>query len=216
WRRAGRATASHSTLALDGRSSAQLGRRALVGGHERELLHGGPKDVRVQFLVESGVYGLVAGHDGYLSSYGLTHIRRVEITPNGRSISGEDTLAAIEPADQKAFDAMMDRLNLQGVRFKVHFHLHPDVDAELDMGGAAVSMALKSGEIWVFRHDGTARLSLEPSVYLEKGRLKPRATKQVVLSATALEYATRIRWSLSKAQFTPDAVRDLNRDDDLP
>ena len=215
WRRAGRATASHSTVALEGRSSAQLGRKTLIGGHERELLRNGPVDVRVQFLVDSGVHGLVAGHDGYLASHGLTHIRRIEVAPTGRSISGEDTLAAIEPSDQKVFDRMMDRLNLQGIRFKAHFHLHPDVDAELDMGGAAVSMALKSGEIWVFRHDGTARLSLEPSVYLEKGRLKPRATKQVVLSATALEYATRIRWSLSKAQFTPDAVRDLNRDDDL-
>jgi uncharacterized heparinase superfamily protein len=113
------------------------------------------------------------------------------------------------------FDKVLDKSDLQGVGFKIHFHLHPDVDAELDMGGAAVSMALKSGEIWVFRHDGNTKLSLEPSVYLEKDRLKPRATKQVVLSAAALEYATRIRWSFSKAQFTPDTVRDLNRDDDL-
>jgi len=216
WRRAGRATASHSTLALDGYSSAQLGRRGSLGGQARELLADGPRDVRVQFLVDTGTHGLVAGHDGYLKSHGLTHIRQIEVTPNGRAITGEDTLAAIETADEKTFDRMLDRSALQGIGFKIHFHLHPDVDAELDMGGAAVSMALKSGEIWVFRHDGTTKLSIEPSVYLEKGRLKPRATKQVVLSAAALEYATRIRWSLSKAQFTPDAVRDLNRDDDLP
>ena len=49
-----------------------------------------------------------------------------------------------------------------------------DADAALDMGGNAVSIALKSGEIWVFRHDGRARLALEQSVYLEKGRLKAR------------------------------------------
>jgi restriction endonuclease Mrr len=65
----------------------------------------------------------------------------------------------------------------------------------------------------VFRHDGIAELSLEPSVYLEKGRLKPRATKQIVLSGRAMEYATRIRWTLSKAQETAVAVRDLNRDE---
>ena len=59
--------------------------------------------------------------------------------------------------------------------FAIRFHLHPDVDATLDMGGTAVSMALRSGEIWVFRHDGAAELALEASVYLEKGRLKPRA-----------------------------------------
>ncbi len=56
-------------------------------------------------------------------------------------------------------------------------------------------------------------MSLEPSVFLEKGRLKPRATKQIVLSARAMEYATRVRWTLAKAQDTPSHVRDLERDD---
>jgi restriction endonuclease Mrr len=54
---------------------------------------------------------------------------------------------------------------------------------------------------------------LDPSVYLEYGRLKPRATKQIVLSGRAIEYATRIRWSLSKAQDTAIAVRDLKQND---
>src|SRR5690606_1383361 len=93
------------------------------------------------------------------------------------------------------------------------FHLHPEVHAELDMGGTAVSLALRSGEVWVFRHDGEAELSLEPSVYLEAGRLKPRATKQVVLSAAAMDYASRVRWSLAKARETPPSLRDLERDE---
>lgn len=74
-------------------------------------------------------------------------------------------------------------------------------------------MALRSGEIWVFRFEGRCDLALEPSVYLEKGRLRPRATKQIVLSARAMEYATRVRWSLAKAQETAVAVRDLVQDD---
>ena len=107
----------------------------------------------------------------------------------------------------------MDASGLSGVGYDIRFHLHPDVDAALDLGGAAVSMALKSGEIWVFRHDGVGKLSVEPSVYLEKGRLKPRATKQIVLSGRAMEYATRIQWTLSKAQDTAYAVRDVHRDE---
>lgn len=208
-RRAGRATASHSTLSLDGHSSARLGRRAYVGGHEREMLSNGPKDVRVQFVDKDETQGIIGGHDGYLLSHGLTHIRQLDLAKNGRSLDGEDTLAAIEKADENLFDRAMDRNKLQGIGYSIRFHLHPDVDAQLDMGGTAVSMALKSGEVWVFRHDGTTRLRLEASVYLEKGRLKPRPSKQVVLSATTLEYASRIRWSFSKAQFTPDSVRDL-------
>jgi hypothetical protein len=76
-------------------------------------------------------------------------------------------------------------------------------------------MALKSGEEWIFRHDGTAQLSLAPSVYLERGRLNPRATKQIVLSASAMDYGTRIGWTLAKAQDTPSHVRDLEVEADL-
>ncbi len=213
WRRAGRATASHSTLAVDGRSSARLGRGGLIGAGP-EYLVDAPQDVRVQFLLEEGAQGVILGHDGYRASHGLTHIRRIELANSGRGIAGEDTLAAIEAPDQKIFDRALDKVALQGIPFKLHFHLHPDVDAELDMGGAAVSMALKSGEIWVFRHDGASKLALEPSVYLEKGRLKVRATKQVVLSSRAMDYATRIRWTLAKAHETPDAIRDFAREED--
>jgi len=215
WFRAGRATASHSTLAIDGFSSSRLGRKGLIGGHERELLGQTPGDVRVQYLADEGSHGIVVGHDGYLPTHGLTHIRQIELAANGRAIAGEDTLAAIEKSDEHLFDKAQDRLHLQGIPFKIRFHLHPDVDADLDMGGTAISMALKSGEIWVLRHDGAAKLSLEPSVFLEKGRLKVRATKQAVLSASALEYATRIRWTLAKARETPDTVRDLVREENV-
>ena len=77
-------------------------------------------------------------------------------------------------------------------------------------------LVLRSGEVWVFRADGTPQLTVEPSVYLEKGRLRPRAAKQVVLSGRAMEYATRIRWSLAKAQDTAIAVRDLVTDETEP
>ena len=52
-------------------------------------------------------------------------------------------------------------------------------------------------------------MDIKPSVYLETGRLRPRAAQQVVLTGRAMSYATQIRWSLAKAQETPDALRDL-------
>ena len=214
WRRAGRATPLHSTLGIEGYSSSRLGPKRMIGGHLRELLVDVPKDVRMESRRTETSVGFVAGHNGYSATHGLTHVRQIDMSIDGRGIAGEDTLATITRADEQQFDRVMDRLNLQGIPFQIRFHLHPDVDATLDMGGAAVSMALKSGEIWVFRHDGRAKLSLEPSVYLEKGRLKPRATKQVVLSAAAMDYATRVRWTLAKAQETPTTLRDLEMDDE--
>ncbi len=211
WRRAGRATPSHSTLCLDGYSSARLSEPTRLSG--LEALVEGPTHVPVEMSDVSDGHRFQGGHDGYSKVFGLTHARTLELTLDGRGLAGEDMLLAMDDAAKRRFSKVMDATVLTGVGFDVRLHLHPEVDAAVDLGGAAVSMALKSGEIWVFRHDGQFKLSLEPSVYLEKTRLKPRATKQIVLSGRAMEYATRIRWSLSKAQDTAVAIRDLNRDE---
>lgn len=211
WRRAGRATPSHSTLCLDGFSSARLADPDTASGHE--ALIEGPVHVPIEMSDASDGARFQGGHDGYASVFGLTHARTLELAFDGRGLVGEDMLLAMDDAAKRKFDKAMDATVLSGVGFDVRLHLHPEVDAAVDLGGAAVSMALKSGEIWVFRHDGQYKLSLEPSVYLEKGRLKPRATKQIVLSGRAIEYATRIRWTLSKAHDTAVAIRDLNRDE---
>lgn len=211
WRRAGRATPSHSTLCLAGHSSASLGDPERGSG--QEPLIDGPGNVPVEMSEMSDGIRFQGGHDGYGRKFGLTHARTLELAFDGRGMAAEDMLLAMDDTAKRRFDKAMDASGLAGISFDIRLHLHPDVDAAVDLGGAAVSMALKSGEIWVFRHDGRFDLSLEPSVYLESGRLKPRATKQIVLSGRAMEYATRIRWSLSKAQDTAIAIRDLNRDE---
>ncbi|MGR3615018.1 MAG: heparinase II/III family protein [Paracoccaceae bacterium] len=211
WRRAGRATPSHSTLCLGGQSSARLSEPERGTGIE--YLVDGPKDVPTENSEVSDGYRFQGAHDGYAAAFGLTHARTLELSEDGRGLAGEDMLLAMDDGAKRVFDGVQDRASLQGVGYEIRLHLHPDVDAAVDLGGAAISMALKSGELWVFRHDGLAELSLEPSVYLEKTRLKPRATKQIVLSGRAMEYATRIRWTLSKAHETAIAIRDLNRDE---
>lgn len=213
WRRAGRATPSHSTLAIDGYSSSRLDPPARGATLRGELLAEVPRDVPyVQSTVGDGMR-LELGHDGYRSTHGLTHARTLDLAFDGRAMAGEDLLATLTPADEAAFDRAMDASALQGIAFAVRFHIHPEVDAAVDLGGGAISMALKSGEIWVFRQDGSAEMTLAPSVYLENGRLKPRATQQVVLTGRAMSYATRVRWSLAKAQDTPTALRDVGVED---
>lgn len=215
WRRAGRATPSHSTLGIEGYSSSRLGMVGTARGRDRELLVDAPKDVRFERLDVDGGTRIVVGHDGYAESHGLTHVRTLHLGFDGRQLRGEDALVALDAAAKKKFDLNFDKSKMRGVPFSVRFHLHPDVDATLDMNGMAVSMALKSGEIWVFRFQGDAELFLDSSVYLEKSRLSPRATKQIVLSGTAMEYSTRVGWSLAKAQETPSAIRDYAMDDVL-
>lgn len=208
WRRAGRATASHSTLTVEGFSSSRL-----AADEAREVLTDRAEVTALrQSVLPEGAH-LYLCHSGWSATHGLSHSCDLLLATDGRKLSGIDTLAAQTAAERQRFERLMTDGRLEGVGLAVRFHLHPDVDATLDMGGTAVSLALKSGEIWVFRHDGHAKLSLDPSVYLEKGRLKPRPARQIVLSTRAMGLETQIGWTLAKAQDTPLAIRDLDRDD---
>ncbi|CUH75484.1 heparinase II/III family protein [Tropicibacter naphthalenivorans] len=213
WRRAGRATLSHSTLCLQGYSSARLANPRWDGTANREYLEDAPTHVPVQMNAGAQAHRFEGGQDGYARHQGLTHARSLELSLDGRSLSGEDYLVALDDAGKKRFDKAMDRAKLGGIAYEIRFHLHPEVDVAVDMGGTAASLALRSGEIWVLRFDGAVEMALMPSVYLEKGRLRPRATQQIVLSGRAMQYATRVRWSLAKAQDTAIAVRDFARDE---
>ena len=215
WRRAGRATPSHSTLGIEGYSSSRLGVAGKLMDSEAEYLIDTPNDVRFERAEVEGGTRVVVGHDGYVSTHGLTHVRTLHIGFEGRALRGEDVLLTMTPSDKRKFDMGFDKSRLQGIPYTIRFHLHPDVDATLDMNGSAVSMVLKSSEIWIFRCDGPVELGLEPSVYLEKSRLSPRATKQIVLTGFAMEYATRVSWSLAKTQETPTAIRDFAEEDGL-
>lgn len=205
WRRAGRATPSHSTLGIEGLSSSRIA----VDKRGAEMLVDGPSEVQSEFSGLKDGYRLATAHNGYRGTNGLTHVRTLDLTSDGRALAGEDLLTILDASDESKFDRALDAAKLQGIPWSVRFHLHPEVEAVIDLGGAAISLTQKSGEIWVFRQDGATKMTLEPSVYLENGRLRPRATQQVVLSGRAMSYATRIRWSLSKAHDTPTALRDI-------
>lgn len=208
WRRAGRATPSHSTLSLEGYSSSRLAAPQKLGTRTAEMLADVPDRVPFESHRTADSQKIELAHNGWQATHGLTHARTLELAADGRALVGEEYLTTLSAADKARFDRAMDAEKLQGIPYAIRFHLHPDVDAEIDMGGAAVSMALKSGEVWILRQIGAQQLALQSSVYLETGRLRPRSTKQVVLTGRAMSYATRIRWSLAKAQETPTAVRD--------
>jgi uncharacterized heparinase superfamily protein len=202
WQQAARATRSHSALALEGVSSSRFGAsgqelvaRARVGATR----------------ITPGAEGtdLHLTHDGWLASHGLTASRSLTLSHDGRRLSGVDALTALTAADRRRFKEVLRRTAMTGPGFAIRFHLHPEVDAALDLGDTAVSLALRSGEVWVFRFSGPARLTLDPSAYLEPGRLHPRPCLQIVLRGQAQGHETRIGWTLAKAKDTPLAIRDL-------
>lgn len=207
WRRAGRATPSHSTLALDGLSSSQLAQPEMIDGLSEERLTHRPGDVPWDIARTADGWRIEGGHDGWRAGYGLTHARTLELSQDGRALVGTDLLTTLSETDEGVFDRALDRRALDGVPFDIRFHLHPDADARLDMGGAAVSVSLRSGEVWVIRAEG-AKLSLEPSVYLDSARLRPRGSEQIVLTGQIASCSARVRWAFSKAQDTPTFSKD--------
>ena len=201
-RLAARATECHSVLAMDRVSSSRLYPTGEALEHRAAV---------VATRMTTGTEGtdLYLAHDGWLKTHGLTASRSLTLSHDGRRLSGVEALTALKADARKRFEDVMTTTAMAGGRFAVRFHLHPDVDAALDMGGTAVSMVLRSGEIWIFRNTGAAELALEPSAYLEKGRLHPRPSLQIVLRGEARGFETRIGWTLAKAKDTPLAIRDL-------
>jgi uncharacterized heparinase superfamily protein len=199
WRRAGRATASHSTLALMGYASARLARGAHHEQPERQDFVSGPDTVEVQEAQMKTADGIALSHDGWRKTHGLVHLRSLQLDHDGGLLRGEDGLAAMTERDRATLDRVLKRLPGDlGLRYAVRFHLHPDAAAEIDMGGSAVSIQLPNRETWVFRYGGEAKLTLEPSVYLDSARVKPRATKQIVLSSALTSYGNAVSWTLAR------------------
>jgi len=129
WRRAGRATPSHSTLGIDGYSSARLGQPSRLIGSKQELLVDAPDHVHYGRSEIEGGIRLELSHNGFQPTHGLTHGRAMDIDEDGRGVIGEDVLTTLSKDDEVRFDRALDLTSLQGIPYTLRFHLHPDVDA---------------------------------------------------------------------------------------
>jgi uncharacterized heparinase superfamily protein len=200
WHRAGRATASHSTLSMDGASSAKIGHLIPVDGRRIAPLILGPTRVECRRATTAGGTTLLLGHDGYVADFGLTHLRRLVLSADGATLDGEDALRADSAADKARFEAARTAAGSRALPFDLRFHLHPSAQAALGPNGQSVSIGLPSGEAWTFRTGDARPLALEPSVHMEPGRRHPQACLQVVLSDRVVKYAATVDWSLTRVR----------------
>ncbi|WP_035743312.1 heparinase II/III family protein [Haematobacter missouriensis] len=211
WENAARATPSHSVLGIEGLSSARLGTRR----DTEELLSDGPRNVRAE--VTTGDEGplLVLSHDGYVASHGLTHVRELELSRDGRMLRGYDALGAATEPDRRVLERAILNSRLQGVHFTIRFHLHPAVKAKVE--AEQIVLHLPSKEVWIFRQAGAARMSLDASVWLDPHLSAPRPSRQIVLSGLVADKAGEVGWTLAKSEDTPLAIRDTEpAEEELP
>jgi len=192
-----RATPAHNTLSIGGFSSAEF---ALIGETTGSRLLRAPKVVTV--LTDQNRLGRAvrATHDGYADSHGLIHHRQISIINNGTEIHGSDEVKCESATDRSRFKQRTKKKDSNAIPFCVHFHIHPDVHAELDLNGTAISLRLPNQEVWVFRKgQGRGHMALAPSLYMDRNRLRPRDTKQIVVTSRAIDYEGRVTWTLTRS-----------------
>jgi uncharacterized heparinase superfamily protein len=177
WVRACARAMAHTALTVEGQGPARADVHA-----ERA------KDLESQWLS--------ATQHGFVDAFGLIHERRILAATSGRQLSGEDRLFPLAPPARPP-GHLADVLSCpsRGHSFMLHFHLHPDVAAEKDTRG--IALTLSNGESWIFKQEGGLCCLLD-SAYLDRTHTAPRATKQIVVMGRTLDYVGDIRWSFTR------------------
>jgi uncharacterized heparinase superfamily protein len=201
-----RATAAHSTVTFNDASSC----RFLEASRLRRLLFGmpivaGPHDIHVTREDTAEGASLLTSHDGYADDYGAIHNRALRLTPDGRTLDGEDSFTpALGPS------LPLDKPD----EYAIRFHLHPSVKANRLSDGRGVILLLPDKELWTFNTYGDA-IQLEESVFLS-GPDGPRRTVQIVIYGHARE-TSKVRWTFRHTPPAPPGTRPERADEpELP
>ncbi len=182
WRNAARATAAHSTLAIEDTNSSELGADS---GSERRVSR-----VHVERQENDGEIWLSASHNGYAKQFGLIHNRRLYMSASGDELRGEDSLTGVENDGRGGVPG-----NPENRAFAIRFHLHPSVSSSLVQDGAAVLLRLPGGSGWRLRVGG-AKIDMAESIYF--GSSGAKRTQQLVLSGRTDGSGATVKWALRR------------------
>lgn len=176
-----RATAAHSTLAIDDFNSTAVLINGKLGTGVSEV----EVDRRILSSDGAGATRIEASHNGYVARYGLTHRRILILRDDGSELRGEDLLV---PAGRRGKRGMI------GVALR--FHLGPHIELAQGQDGLGVTLALPDGSLWQFR-SGRDPVTLEESLWAD-GSGRPLATRQLVISAKIPRSGESFSWLLKK------------------
>lgn len=177
-----RATAAHSTLALDDANSTAVLINGKIGSGVGEV------EVDRQTLEgerNGGATRLEASHDGYAARYGLVHRRILILRDDGTELRGEDLLV---PNGRKGKRGK--------VGYAIRFHLGPDIEVGLAEDGQGAGLALPDGSYWQFRSGG-GEVTVEESLWAD-GQGRPMAVQQLVVQGLVSRGGGNFAWLLKK------------------
>ena len=196
---ASRSTAAHSTASINDISSCQLvgdrgnwfNRRVARWLLRRigPVVLSGPTKVTAERSEREHAQILTASHDGYRQRFGLTHERRLVLSPKGNSLEGEDIFWG-------------EGTSAASAEATIRFHLAPGIRASRAQGGRVVMLVLPNQEAWQFTAT-PLEAQVEDSVFLAASD-GMRRTEQIVLSIRPSETPS-VRWRFERLArtFTP-------------
>lgn len=194
-----RQTSSHSTIEIDGTSSSRMNIQILHKTDPDGIFVVCPDRVISEQLPGADGNTIIINHNGYAPLFGITHIRRLDMNPNGDHVWGEDTLWASCPEDRQVFANAIDARSGKSLDFVARFHLHPEIVVENVPNQRQVRMEIVNGDVWIFGFEGMAELMVQPSVYFDELLLKSRQSNQIILkSSFAHGPAAQLRWHLRR------------------
>jgi uncharacterized heparinase superfamily protein len=181
WREVARATAAHSTLTVEGTSSARFLEAGRLRRRLGTLMVSGPSEALSTREEKDGGTRVVGRHDGYQQAFGFVHQRTLWLSADGDQLVGSDRLISQGRTGQKD-------------RFAIRFHLHPSIRASRTAGGDILLVA-PDGEAWTLSC-AMIEPELAESVFLSSvhGR---RRTAQVVIQGRA-RVTPEVSWTLTR------------------
>ena len=205
WRHVARGTAAHSTVTVNEAGSCRFLAARLLRRLLGTPIISGPSEVPVAREEREDGVVLRASHDGYADTFGILHQRTWRLSPDGRSLDGEDVFA---PASgEKLPGGGRDE-------FAVRFHLHPAVKASRLTDGHGAMLMLPNREAWTLDAYEDP-VTLEEGVFLA-GSEGPRRAVQLVIHGRARK-VPRVRWTFTQVDSAaPTARRDAAREPELP
>ncbi len=179
-----RATAAHSTLALDNANSTAV----LIGGKLGKGVEEVEVDRRLLELANGKASRLEASHDGYAARYGLVHRRILILRDDGSELRGEDLLVPAGKGKRGKID------------FAIRFHIGLGIELGLSDDKKGAGLALPDGTYWQFRIASTSaegELGIEESLWVD-GQGRPQPIQQLVLQGMTSRGGGSFSWLLKK------------------
>ena len=191
WRKAGRATQSHSTFCIKGQSSAKLTRSLSYNSKLTEFLSQGPTEVVINKSKVRGGTELTVSHDAYASKFSVNLERKLELSDNGEILIGNDQIAVLLTRDRSK------EISFDDLEYEVRFQFHPEVTVQI-LDNDVVNINSKYAGAWILEALNLTP-SIQPSYYFSEGNSSPIPTKQVVFSTKFNDFLKQVRWSFVKS-----------------